>query len=178
MKRKFYGKIRNGRIEAPSGEISRWVRGRKDGDVMITFATGVDATDKKRSSKQNRYYWGIVVEQYLHAMIDTGDSTIEEVARELRTDTLLDALHELLKFRFAGREVIDKDTGEVIRLPGSTSKMNPSEIGVYWDAIRADALEKYGVDIPPPPDNTFDIETITDTRHEKEKPTGYNPFGL
>jgi hypothetical protein len=156
MIRRFHARISNGKLADPSGVISRWVKGRKDGDCLITFATGVDAKERKRSTRQNAYYWGVVVEQYLHAMIDTGDGTIEEASRELRTETLADALHELLKFRFSGREVIDHDTGEIIRLPTATSRMNTQEIGVYWDKIRADALEKYGVDIPPPPDGVFE----------------------
>jgi hypothetical protein len=156
MKRRFHTSIRGGKLSDENGAISRWVKGRKDGPVVIEFSTGVDATDKKRSTAQNRYYWGGVVDLYLQAMIDTGDSTIEEVSRELRTETLADALHEWLKFRFAGREVIDHDTGEIVRLPGRTSAMNTVEIGVYWDKIRADALERYGMDIPPPPDGVFE----------------------
>lgn len=156
MKRTFYPTIRNGKIDDPERVISRWVSGRKDGRCRIEIATGADATERKRSSKQNRYYHGIVVDTYLRAMIDTGDSTIEELSRELRTETLADALHELLKFRFAGREVIDHDTGEIVRLPVSTKRMSTTEIAVYWDKIRADCFEKYGVEIPPPPEGVFE----------------------
>lgn len=156
MIRKFYTSIKGGKLVDNSGVFTRWLSARKDGECLITVATGVDATDPKRSSRQNRYYWGIVVDQYLQAMLDVGDSTIEEVSRELHTETLADALHELLLFRFAGREVVDHDTGEIIKLPARSSKMNTVEIGVYWDKIRADAHDKYGVDIPPPPDGTFE----------------------
>lgn len=160
MIRKFYTSIKGGELVDDSGVFTRWLAARRDSECLITVATGVDATNPKRSTAQNRYYWGVVIEQYLHAMLDAGDSTIEEVARELRTETLADALHELLKFWFAGREVVNHDTGEIIRLPGQTSKMNTVEIGVYWDKIRADALEKYGVDIPPPPDGVFDKNEV------------------
>lgn len=156
MIRKFYVNIKDGKLTDNSGVFTRWLGGRKDGECLITFAVGVDATDPKRSSRQNRYYWGVVIGQYLQAMLDVGDSTAEDVSRELNTETLADALHELLLFRFAGREVIDHDTGEVMKLPARSSRMNTKEIGVYWDKIRADALEKYGVDIPPPPDGTFE----------------------
>lgn len=161
MIRKFYTSIRNGKLVDDSGVMTRWLSGRKDGECLITVAIGVDATDPKRSSKQNRYYHGVVVAQYLQAMLDTGDSTVEEVSRELQTETLADALHELFKFRFAGREVVNYDTGEIMRLPGRTSKMNTMEIGVFWDKIRADCLERYGVEIPPPPDGVFDENDIT-----------------
>ncbi len=145
MIRKFYTSIRNGKLVDDSGVMTRWLSGRKDGECLITVAIGVDATDPKRSSKQNRYYHGVVVAQYLQAMLNTGDSTVEEVSRELQTETLADALHELFKFRFAGREVVNYDT----------------EIGVFWDKIRADCLERYGVEIPPPPDGVFDENEIT-----------------
>lgn len=156
MIRKFYTSIKGGQLVDNSGVFTRWLSARKDGECLITVATGVDAADPKRSSRQNAYYWGVVIEQYLHAMLDTGDNTIEDVARALHTETLADALHEMLKYQFAGREVLNYDTGEIMRLPGATSKMNTVEIGVYWDKIRADAHDKYGVEIPPPPDGVFD----------------------
>lgn len=156
MIRKFHTTIRGGKLADDSGVFTRWLSARRDSACLITVATGVDATNPKRSTAQNRYYWGVVIEQYLQAMLDAGDSTIEEVARELRTETLADALHELLLFWFAGREVVDHDTGEIIKLPARSSRMNTKEISVYWDKIRADAHDKYGVDIPPPPDGTFE----------------------
>lgn len=156
MIRKFHLRIESGKLVDSSRRIASYVQSRRDGECVLTIATGVDAEDPKRSTRQNRYYWGVVVDQYLAAMIDTGDTTIEDLRRELRCDTLADALHELLLFRFAGCEVIDRDSGEIIRLPGRSSRMNTREIGVYWDKIRDDAADKYGVDITPPPLDVFD----------------------
>ena len=155
MTRKFYMRIKNGALSDPGGIIRKHIQGRKDGECVITIADGVDARNPKRSSPQNRYYWGVVVKMYLYAMIDTGDATIEDLRRELHAEKLEDALHECLLYHFAGCEVIDYNTGEVIRLPGRSSLMNTRDIGVYWDKVRDSASERYGVDIPPPPDDVL-----------------------
>ena len=157
MKRSFLVTILNGRIDQVGGsKISSYIRQRKDGPATITVATGADAEDKKRSSKQNAYYWGVVIDTYLWAMLETGDNTVEEVRQKLRLTKLSDALHEMLKHEFAGVEVVDTNTGEIRRLSIGTSKMNTVEIGIYWDKIRMACLDRYGIDIPPPPEDVFD----------------------
>lgn len=156
MIRTFHTHITNGRINPTDGQaIVSFIRGRKDGVCTFEVATGADVAKRLRSDPQNKYYWGVVVKTYLDAMIDTGDTVVEEVRSSLRLDKLADALHELLKHEFAGCEVIDPNTGEVRQLPRSTAKMTTVEMGVYWDKIRAACLERYGVDIPPPPDDVF-----------------------
>lgn len=156
MIRKFYTAIKSGKLVDNSGVFTRWLAARKDGECLITIATGVDATDPKRSSRQNRYLWGVCYKMYLEAMIDVGDTTAEEVARELHLEKLEDAVHEILLYRFAGKECIDHDTGEIMKMSARSSTMNTKEIGVYWNHIREDAMDRYGVDIPPPPENVFE----------------------
>lgn len=156
MIRKFNTRLRSGKIELETSKaIEGYLKGRKDGACVVEVITGADVERRLRSSAQNRYYWGICVNAYLQAMIDTGDKLAEEVCKQLHLNTLVDAVHELLKFEFAGCEVIDENTGEVRRLPMSTASMTTVEIGVYWDKIRASCLDRYGVDIPPPPDDVF-----------------------
>lgn len=152
MKRTFQATIVGGRIDTVSGaQIAKYIRARKDGQVAVTVATGADVEKRLRSDNQNKYYWGVVVKTYLEAMIDTGDTTVEEVRAKLRLETLVDAMHELLKYEFAGCEVVDQNTGEIRPLPISTAKMTTVEMGVYWDKIRAACLDRYGVEVPPPP---------------------------
>lgn len=159
MKRSFSITIKDGLIDSVGGaKIASYIRQRKDGPATITVATGVDAGDSKRSSRQNRYYWGVVIDTYLYAMIEVGDNTVEDVRKRLRKATLSDALHEMLKYEFAGVEVVDINSGEVRRLPMGTSEMNTKEIGIYWDKIRDACQDRYGVYIPPPPDDVFEDE--------------------
>lgn len=156
MTRNFYFSIRHGKLIDDKRVIASYLAARKNGVCRITVATGVDATDEKRSSRQNRYYWGVVIKLYMDALLDAGDNAIEKVREELHLSKLEDALHEMLLYRFAGCELIDYDTGEVMRIPMRTSQMNTKQIGVYWDKIRADCTERYGIEIPPPPDDLFE----------------------
>lgn len=156
MKRSFHLHIKGGRLIDDKKIVSTYLQHRKDGMCKVTVATGVDATEEKRSSKQNRYYWGVVVKSYLDCMLDTGDNTVEKVREELHLSMLSDALHEVLLYRFAGCELVDYDTGEVMMIPMRTREMNTKQIGVYWDKVRVDCQEKYGVAIPPPPSDVFE----------------------
>lgn len=140
----------------PNKAVAQYIQGRKDGECKITVATGVDAIDEKRSSRQNRYYWGVVVATYLGAMLEAGDNSVETVRMELHLSTLTDALHEMLLYRFAGCELVDYDTGEVMSIPMRTSQMNTKQIGVFWDKVREDCKERYGEEIPPPPSDVFE----------------------
>lgn len=156
MKRDFYLEIKSGKLIDNRKSVATYLGSRRDGKCKITVATGVDVDDPKRTSNQNRYYWGIVIARYLNAMLDTGDNSVEQVRMELHLETLADALHEMLLYRFAGCELVDYDTGEVMRIPMRTSQMNTKQIGVFWDKVREDCKERYGDEIPPPPSDVFE----------------------
>lgn len=156
MKRDFYFKIKSGKLIDSKKSVETYISNRRDGDCKITIATGVDVEDPQRTNRQNRYYRGVVLFSYLNAMLDTGDNSVETVRMELHLTTLSDALHEMLLYRFAGCELVDYDTGEVMHIPMRTHQMNTKQIGVFWDKVREDCKQRYGKDIPPPPDDVFE----------------------
>lgn len=94
---------------------------------------------KTRTNPQNAYLWGIVYAGVLFGLRDAGWEI---------TDT--EQVHEWCKQKFAAREVINRDTGEVLSLPRSTVAMNTAEFQTYVDQIRAFALEYLNVQIPAP----------------------------
>lgn len=162
MIRNFYLEIKSGKLIDNRKSVATYLGSRRDGKCKITISTGVDVDDPQRTSKQNRYYRGVVLLMYLNAMLETGDNSVETVRMELHIETLADALHEMLLYRFAGCELVDYDTGEVMRIPMRTSQMNTKQIGVFWDKVRADCMDRYGIEIPPPPDNVFEGLDIPD----------------
>ena len=105
------------------------------GDYVIT----ITPNRKTRSNQQNAYLWGIVYPAVLFGLQDAGWEIIDE-----------EQVHEYCKQAFAAREVINKDTGEVISLPNSTARMQTAEFNVYVDKIKAFAFEYLNVTIPEP----------------------------
>lgn len=105
------------------------------GDYSITIAPN----RRMRSTQQNAYLWGVVYPAVLFGLQDAGWEIIDE-----------EQVHEYCKQAFATREVINKDTGEVLSLPSSTARMQTAEFNVYVDKIKAFALEYLNVTIPEP----------------------------
>lgn len=105
------------------------------GDYVIT----ITPNRKTRSTQQNAYLWGIVYPAVLFGLQDAGWEIIDE-----------EQVHEYCKQAFATREVINKDTGEVLSLPNSTARMQTAEFNVYVDKIKAFALEYLNITIPEP----------------------------
>lgn len=105
------------------------------GDYVIT----ITPNRKTRSNQQNAYLWGIVYPAVLFGLQDAG----WEITNE-------EQVHEYCKQAFAAREVINKDTGEVLSLPNSTARMQTAEFNVYVDKIKAFALEYLNITIPEP----------------------------
>lgn len=106
-----------------------------NGDYIFT----VTPNRKTRSNQQNAYLWGIVYPAVLFGLQDAGWEITDE-----------EQVHEYCKQAFAAREVINKDTGEVLSLPSSTARMQTAEFNVYVDKIKAFALEYLNITIPEP----------------------------
>lgn len=111
------------------------LRSLPDGDYSITIAPN----RRMRSTQQNAYLWGVVYPAVLFGLQDAGWEIIDE-----------EQVHEYCKQAFATREVINKDTGEVLSLPSSTARMQTAEFNVYVDKIKAFALEYLNITIPEP----------------------------
>ena len=111
------------------------LRNLPDGEHLITIAP----YRKTRSNQQNAYLWGVVYPAVLFGLQDAGWEIIDE-----------EQVHEYCKQAFAAREVINKDTGEVLSLPSSTARMQTAEFNVYVDKIKAFALEYLNITIPEP----------------------------
>lgn len=104
-----------------------------DGRYKVT----VEKSDK-RSSQQNRYYWGVVIHLINQAFYDLGhELTAEET-------------HEFLKAKFNHKEIVNSDTGELLQLPLSTTRLNKSEFSEYVEKIQRFAAEFLNTVIPDP----------------------------
>jgi hypothetical protein len=92
----------------------------------------------KRSIPQNRFYWGVCVR------------LVHDGLKDLGHDISLEETHDFLKAKFNYTEIVNEATGEVERIPRSTTEMNKSDFAVYVEKIQQFAAEFLNVQIPNP----------------------------
>lgn len=94
---------------------------------------------RKRTSPQNRYYWSVIVQYWMDLLTDSQG----EIYSKAET-------HEFLKTNFNYKEIVSEVTGEVLRMPKSTTENRTFEMEEYHDVCRQKALEFFNVVIPLP----------------------------
>jgi hypothetical protein len=107
----------------------------KDGKYLISIKDV-----RKRSVQQNRYYWGVVVPIIRKGLYDSGFDAV-------RTNN--DA-HEVIKQVLLKKQIVNKQTGEVIDMAGSTQELSIPEFNDFIESICRWASEYLGVVIPSP----------------------------
>jgi hypothetical protein len=125
---KFECNVLNGELHAPS-KMTDYISTLKDGDYYLI----VKRKTKGRSSRQNKYYWGIVVPM---------------IAKEVGYDFNIE-VHEALKFMFL------KQTKNGLTSLRSTSDLKTTEFEDYTSQCRKWASEFLNLYIPLP--NEVDI---------------------
>ena len=94
---------------------------------------------KKRSGQQNRYYFGVIIPVIQQGLFDTQGEWLNT-----------DDVHEFLKANFNYKELVNKDTGEVIKVPKTTTESTTIEFEEYLDIVRQFADEFLNIIIPLP----------------------------
>lgn len=113
-------------------EIARLFTGK---EIEVT----IRKKRKRRSTEQNRYYWGVVV-----PLIQSG-------LKEIGEFVTIEDTHEILKIKFLRRQRVDENTGEVIfERTASTADLSTVEFLEYIERCALFAAEWLGVTIPEP----------------------------
>lgn len=99
----------------------------------------VSVVRRSRSLPQNRYYWGVVVEGCRLGMEEQWGRDVDP-----------EEAHETLKRECNGRDLVNENTGEVIRAGQSTASLPTLEFEDYLDRCRKWIEEWFGVRIPLP----------------------------
>lgn len=117
------------RLSADQRErMARFIAGHEDKFLKLTLNT----SGKPTSSRQNRYYWSVIV-----GMI------AEETGHEP------EETHTWLKMKFLERQFIEMG-GEEFLVPKSTKRLTTEEREVYHERIRAWAAQFLSLVIPLP----------------------------
>lgn len=112
---------------------------------MLKFALSLNCKEflftlekkrSKRSNQQNKYYWGVVVPLVKQGLIDLG----------YNVDT--ESTHDFIKSEFNYKEIVNENTGEVKKIPNTTTQLNKSEFSEMIERIKIFSAEWFGIYIP------------------------------
>lgn len=99
---------------------------------------------KKRSSDQNRYYWGVILPMLAGAFQDAGNAISPNNPDDLQN------LHDFLKQRYLPPRILADRRGEGHELPPSTAALSTTEFAEYTEQVRQFAIEYFSLNIPDP----------------------------
>ena len=128
----FLAAIKNGKLQFVSFRAWQTFVGQLEGcDIEVT----VKKASKGKSSRANRYYWGVVVECCRMWLKETqGEEFTSEEA------------HDVLKQRCNGKEI--KTAMGTVTVGQSTKKMENEEFGAYIDRCIKWLFNLAGIIVP------------------------------
>jgi hypothetical protein len=99
----------------------------------------VQKKKRLRSSPQNRYYFGVVCKLIKDAIKTEWGQVVS-----------IDDTHAFLKSKLHFKEFVNEDTGEIAKLPITTTEDSTTEFMEYIEDCRNFAKEWFNIDIPEP----------------------------
>jgi hypothetical protein len=125
----------NGKFKRNLNRIQQVVKSLEGKEVKIV----ISQVFKKRSERQNNYYWGVVIPIMQNTMLDIGNPMdIEDI-------------HLMLRVKFLKQTIsINEETGEVAERVKSTTELSTIEFMDFVAKVRFWAIDFFGVEIPEP----------------------------
>lgn len=135
MKFVYTGSIEGGVLKMFNRkQFEKDINAFKTKDVIIT----IENKKKQRSTPQNAYYWACLV-----PMVHSG-------LRDMGHEVELSDTHEFLKSNFNCQEIVDESTGEIYRMPKSTTELTTVGFNEFLAKVQKWAAEFLNINIPNP----------------------------
>ena len=131
---KINTKVVGGRIDRNRSLLNDAIQKLEGYDICIT----IEKVRRKRSLRENNYYWGVVVFLITKTISDLGNLWTAE-------DT-----HFYLRNKFLLESMPVNDSGEFIDRAKSTTELATFEMEAYLEQVMAWAAQTLGVVIPLP----------------------------
>ena len=134
----IHSHVSNGYLKRNRNLIIDAINSFEGKDVLVTF----EKVSKKRSNNQNAYYHGVIIPILQNCFKEHWG----EVWSRQKT-------HDFCKMQFNFFEKVNEETGEIVRVPKSTTENTTTAQEEYHEEIRKFALEWFGTEIPMPNEN-------------------------
>jgi len=133
---KTFGHIRNGKLHIDKRkQVNEAISLSEDCQIKVV----ISKLYGKRSTEQNGYYWGVIVNIWQDIMIEATGEHFN-----------IDEMHEFLKQNFNSEDVVCENTGMILRKIKSTTKNTTVDQEDYHQKCRDAAWENFNVEIPLP----------------------------
>ena len=116
-------------------------------DAIVTFegkqvVIKIEKFKKKRSTQQNRFYYGVIIPIVQNCLKEAGHIMTSE------------STHDLIKLKFLKETLfVNETTGEVIERIKSTTELSTSQFMDLLAEINNFTFEYFGVSLPSPNDD-------------------------
>lgn len=128
----------NGNLKRNRGEITNALKSFEGKTIKLT----IEKFTKTRSNNQNSYYWAVIIPILKDAIYNEWG----EVWSKEKT-------HDFCKMQFNYLEKVNEYSGEIIRVPKSTTENTTTTQEEYNLEIRKFTKEWFNVEIPLPNEN-------------------------
>jgi hypothetical protein len=131
MKESFTTHIENGRFtHVPKGLINQFESKR----IKVTIES-----EKNRSLKQNKYYFGVVITFCQDGILETQGERVS-----------IEQAHSFLKYNCNYLEITNTESGEIARMEKPTKNLTTIEWEIYTEQCRRFLKEWFGIQTPLP----------------------------
>lgn len=138
MKIQIKSFVQNGNLKQNRTLIKNAIESFENKDIMITF----EKPKRKRSNSQNSYLWGILY-----------PITQNAIKNEWGEIWSIEKVHDFYKIQFNVIEKVNEETGQVIKLPKSTTENTTIQQEEYHLQIREFLKEWFNVTAALPNEN-------------------------
>jgi hypothetical protein len=135
MKAQVITSIHNGKFKRNLNTVLDIVKQFNGMDVLLTF----EKPKKKRSNNQNAYLWSVLY-----------PITQQAIKNEWGEVWSIEKVHEFFKLHFNYIEKVNEATGEVVKIPKSTTENTTTQQEEYHLQIREFLQEWFNVTAPLP----------------------------
>jgi len=135
MKIQITSSVQNGLLNRNRNLIMDAIKSFEGKEVLITF----EKPKKKRTNSQNSYLWSVLY-----------PITQEAIKNEWGEIWNIEKIHEFYKIQFNVIEKVNEDTGQIIKLPKSTTENTTTQQEEYHLQIREFLQEWFNITAPMP----------------------------
>jgi hypothetical protein len=144
MNYEIRSEVKNGTLTRNTNLIKDAIQTFEGKQIVIK----IEKAKKKRSTQQNRFYYGVIIPIVQNCLKDAGHIMTNE------------STHDLIKLKFLKEALfVNQETGEVIERIKSTTELSTSQFMDLLAEINNFTFEYFGVTLPSPnEDLTLNLE--------------------
>jgi hypothetical protein len=138
MNYEIISEVKNGTLTRNTNLIKDAIQTFEGKQIVIK----IEKAKKKRSTQQNRFYYGVIIPIVQNCLKEAGHIMTNE------------STHDLIKLKFLKETLfVNEETGEVIERIKSTTELSTSQFMDLLAEINNFTFEYFGVSLPSPNDD-------------------------